>query len=96
MHNTDHLTRGYGDVLASQIAGTRPGQAHWADTGPFAAVCKDCTHYGYHRRTYNHRGEIVKTTFRPRACGKFHHLTGKHGPEFAGATLACKYFERRN
>jgi hypothetical protein len=96
MHNSDHLTRGYGPALASQIARTKPGQAHWADTGPFATVCKDCAHYGYHRQGYKRGGGTLTTTFRPRACGKFHSLTGKHGPNFPEDTLACKYFERRN
>jgi hypothetical protein len=96
MQNTAHLTVAHREELAGQIAQTKPGQAYWADTGPFGAVCKECAHYGYHRRFYNRRGDIVKTTFRPGACGKFHDLTGKHGPDFSGATPACKYFERRN
>jgi hypothetical protein len=96
MRNADHLTDGYAQELAAAIRATKPGQAHWADSGPFGATCGDCVHYGYRRRKYNHAGDIVKTTLRPNACGKFQSLTGKHGPDFSEATPACKYFERRN
>jgi hypothetical protein len=96
MRNTDHLTDGYAQELAAAIRATKPGQAHWGNTGPFGAVCKDCTQYGYYKQGYKRGGGTLTTTFRPRACGKFHKLTGKHGPDFPGTTPACKYFERQS
>jgi hypothetical protein len=51
MMKTNYLTPGYAPELAAQIRKTRPGQAHWASTGPVGATCGECVHLGYYRST---------------------------------------------
>jgi hypothetical protein len=94
MKLTLHLTSGYAPELAAQIRTTHPGQAHWANSGPFGATCGECVHLGYWKQARNAAGEIVNTT-RAKGCAKFHALTGKHGPAVPASAAACKYFERR-
>ena len=93
MKLTSHLTSGYAPELTAQIRQTRPGQAHFANSGPFGATCGECVHLGYWKQARNAAGEIVNTT-RVKGCAKFHALTGKHGPALPPGTPACKYFER--
>jgi hypothetical protein len=88
------LTEGYASGLAQQIRATRPGQAHWAGSGPFGATCGDCTHLGYWKRRHNASGDLVNST-RSNGCAKFFQLTGGHGPAVPKNTSACRHFERR-
>ena len=91
---TPHLTQDYPDVLAHRIRTTHPGQAHFANTGPFGATCGDCVFLGYHRQIRNNSGDTIKTVHRS-GCGKFHELTNKHGPVVPAHAAACRYFERK-
>jgi hypothetical protein len=91
---TPHLTQGHSDVLTYQIRTTHPGQAHFANTGPFGATCGDCVFLGYHQQIHNKSGDTIKTT-RHAGCKKFYQLTGKHGPRVPQHAAACRYFERK-
>jgi len=92
---TSHLTPGHPDALAHQIRTTHPGQARFANTGPFAATCGKCVFLGYHRQIRNKSGDAVKTVHRG-GCGKFYLLTGNHGPVVPKCTEACRYFAPRD
>src|SRR5262249_53712353 len=94
MHNTPNLTKGHSDVLEHQIRTTRPGMAHWANSGPFAASCGECIYLGYDKVRRTMAGDAVKTKH-VRACAKFHELTSKHGAVLPANTQSCRYFERR-
>jgi len=83
-----HLTPGHSEVLARQIRATYPGQAHFANSGPFGATCGDYGFLGYHRQTRNKNGDIHRA-----GCKKFYQLTGNHGPRVPAA--ACRYFQRK-
>jgi len=96
MKNESHLTKGYGDALARQINSTVPGMAHWAGSGPADADCSQCKFFGYAQSMRNAAGEIITSKFRKTACGKFHELTGKHGPDIRGSAKACRHFEPRS
>jgi hypothetical protein len=90
------LTEGYADPeLCRQIKKTSPGMAHWSASGPFGTCSKDCTFFGYSRTIKNSAGDTIKTISRRGACGKFHALTGEHGPPIEPGTESCRYFERR-
>jgi len=91
---TLHLTKYFSDVLAHQIRATHPGQAHFANTGPFDATCGDCVFLGYRRQIRNNSGDTVRSVGY-RGCGKFYQLTGKHGPVVPAHAAACRYFERK-
>jgi hypothetical protein len=94
MHNTPNLTKVHSDVLEHQIRTTRPGMAHFANTGPFGATCGECVFLGYAKVRRTTRGDVVKTKH-VQACAKFHELTGKHGAFLPVTTAACRYFERK-
>jgi hypothetical protein len=79
MRLTPYLTPGYDEIITYQIRATRPGQAHFANTGPFGATCKECVFYGYFRKFLNDSGDTVGTKYRS-GCAKYLQLTGKHGP----------------
>jgi hypothetical protein len=81
-------------IFDSQIAKTRPGQAHFGGTGPFGATCGECAFLGYWRQISNASGDLVRTT-KSQGCEKYFKLTGRHGPALAPGTDACRYFERR-
>ena len=95
MQNAAHLTNGYGNDLARQIKSTVPGMAHWAGSGPADAYCSSCKFFGYWKNKRNAAGEIITSKFRKSACGKFHDLTGQHGPDLDGNPKACRHFEPR-
>jgi hypothetical protein len=94
MHNTPYLTKGYSDVVEHQIATTRPGMAHFANTGPFGTTCGECAHLGYHKTRRCTSGDAVKTQH-VRACAKYRELTGKHSAALPPNTSSCRHFERR-
>jgi hypothetical protein len=94
MHNTPNLTKGYSEILEHQIGTTRPGQAHFANTGPFGTVCGECLFWGYHKARRTTAGDEVKTKH-VRACAKYRELTGKHGAVLPANTPSCRYFTRR-
>jgi hypothetical protein len=71
---------------------TVPGMAHFAGTGPRNKCCGSCQFFGYWKRVINQAGNLV-TSKRATGCGKFHALTGKHGPAINKSLSACKYFE---
>jgi hypothetical protein len=88
------LTPGHSSVLEHQISTTHAGQAHWANSGPFGAVCGECAFLGYSRQHFNKNGDPVGAT-RHGGCEKFRELTGTHGPVVPAHAAACKYFERK-
>jgi hypothetical protein len=94
MKNASYLTAGHGPELTAQIRKTRPGQAHFAATGPFAATCGDCAFLGYYKRIQNKSGDTIRTK-RVGGCAEFYRLTNRHGPPAPGNADACKYFKRR-
>ena len=87
-----HLTAGFAPELARQIALTTPGQAHFADGGPFGATCGGCAFLGYERAVRDRDGSTTGTR-KTSGCRKFHELSGKHGPAVPKGARACKYFE---
>jgi len=93
IRRTSHLTQGHPDVLTHQIRATHPGQAHFANTGPFGATCGDCLFLGYRQQIRNETGDIVKTVRRT-GCKKFYELTNKHGPAVPAHAAACRYFSK--
>ena len=95
MKLTPYLTSGYDEILTYQIRTTQPGQAHFANTGPFGATCGECAFYGYFRKFLNDSGDTIKTKYR-NGCAKYLQLTGKHGPCFPASAGACRYFERKD
>jgi hypothetical protein len=94
VRRTSHLTQGHPDVLAHQIRTTHPGQAHFANTGPFGATCGNCVFLGYRRQVRNASGDIVKAVHRA-GCRKFFELTNSHGPAVPTYAAACRYFQRK-
>jgi hypothetical protein len=91
---TPYLTRGYSDVLEHQIRTTHPGQAHFANTGPFGATCGECSLLGYYQQIRNNAGDTVKAIHRG-GCKKFYELTGNHGPVVPADAAACRHFEHK-
>jgi hypothetical protein len=91
---TSGLTQGRSDALEQQIRMTHRGQAHWANGGPVGATCGECVFLGYYRQHRNGNGDLVKATYHG-GCGKFHQLTGVHGPVVPKHASACRYFERK-
>jgi hypothetical protein len=81
-------------VLEYQIRTTRPGMAHWANSGPFGATCGECIFLGYFKTRRTTAGDTVKTQH-VRACAKYRALTGKHGAVLPVNTPSCRYFERK-
>jgi hypothetical protein len=93
LNPTPNLTRGYSETLEHQIRTSYPGMAHFANTGPFGAICAQCAHLGYHQQRRDAAGNLVNATFRRGGCKKFFELTGKHGPAVPPSASACKYFQ---
>jgi hypothetical protein len=94
MHNTPYLTKGYSDVVEHQIATTRPGMAHFANTGPFGTTCGECVHLGYSKTGRTFRADGTVKAKHVQACAKFHELTGKHGAVLPTNTPSCRHFVR--
>jgi hypothetical protein len=86
------LTQGYADETARQIAATRPGQAHFAFSGPPNASCAECRCYGYEYLLINQSGNVVGNARRRGACEQYFKLLGQHGPSFPGNTPSCRHF----
>jgi len=91
---TPYLTQGHSDVVARQIRATYPGQAHFANTGPFGVTCGECGFLGYHRQICNQAGDTIRGVHRG-GCEKFRQLTGKDGPVVPAHAAACRYFEHK-
>jgi hypothetical protein len=89
-----YLSDGYSPELTAQMRATRPGQAHWAETGPIGKTCGDCAHLGYQRQHRNASGDLVKSE-RTGGCQRYFQLTGKHGPVVPATAGACRHFESK-
>src|SRR5262245_11700756 len=89
------LTQGHHDELANQINATSPGMAHWAGTGPADTWCSTCLSFGYYKNVRNTAGEVISSKFRKSACGKYHELTGKHGPDIEDNPKSCRHYKPR-
>ena len=76
MKNNSHLTPVYTPELAQQIRASRPGHAHFADTGPFGATWRRVVFLGYWKQIRNASGDTVKSQ-RVGGCEKFLQLTGQ-------------------
>jgi hypothetical protein len=90
-----HLTAGYGPELAAQMRATKPGQAHWANSGPPGETCGRCDHLGFWQPVRNGAGDSVGGRHRAGCCGKFFQLTGRHGAVIPPGTGACRHFEEK-
>ena len=90
-----HLSDGYPPELAAMMRATKPGQAHWAGTGPAGKTCGDCVHLGYLRQHRNASGDLVKSE-RTGGCQRYFQLTGKHGAVIPPSACACRHFQPQN
>ena len=93
---SQHLTVGHAPELAAMMRATKPGQAHWAGTGPAGETCGRCGHFGYWEQVHNSAGDNVCGRHRAGCCSKFFQLTGKHGAVISRGTGACRHFQSRN
>jgi hypothetical protein len=91
---TANLTKMYADELERQAGLTYPGQAYFADSGPFGAICGECAFWTYRRAFLDRAGNTTRTGRAP-GCRKFLDLAGEHGPGVPKEAHACKYFERK-
>ena len=80
---SQYLTTGYPPELAAQMRATKPGQAHWAGTGPSGKTCGDCAHLGYWKQRHNASGDLVKNE-RTNGCQRI-----SNSPAFMEAGAAC-------
>jgi hypothetical protein len=75
----------------------KPGMAHFANTGPAGTKCGSCAHRGYYKpatrwnKKGNHWEEYQQNV---NSCGKYHKLTGKHGPPVGEDWASCKYYDK--
>jgi hypothetical protein len=92
---SQHLTAGYTPELTAMMRATRPGQAHWAGTGPAGETCGQCSHLGYWEQVRNSTGDNVSSRHRAGCCSKFFQLTGKHPPVVPVTAGACRHFENK-
>jgi hypothetical protein len=72
---------------------TRPGQAHWAGSGPSGKSCGECCHLGYFKQHRNARGDTVRSEHTG-GCRRYFQLTGEHGPVVPRNAGACRHFEQ--
>jgi hypothetical protein len=93
---TSYLTPAYGSEIEHQLRTSFAGMAHFANSGPFGAVCGECVHYGCWKQIRDAAGNIIKTTHVRGACAKFRELTGKLGPAVPASASACRYFKRED
>jgi hypothetical protein len=96
LYSDPSLTQGHSDILEYQIRSSRPGMAHFANTGPLGRTCAECQHFGYYQQRRDAAGNPTGATFRRNGCEKFHELTGKHGPAVPPSAAACKYFQPKD
>jgi hypothetical protein len=89
--NDKHLSGSGNAELDVAMSRTYRGMAGLA-IGP--RCCGECRHYGYDREYFDQFGKLIVTKRRPHACGLFYRLMGWHGPNFPGATLACRPFQQ--
>ena len=70
--------------LEQQVRRTPAGMAHWANTGPVGATCKQCAHHG----------DIAGDDGRSRRnrCSKYRALTSNIGGVVPSDTPACRHF----
>jgi hypothetical protein len=67
---------------------TKPGQAHWAGTGPEDKRCRECRYFDHRERRY------TDGTLMPAPCAMYRRLTnGTQGNSIPHDAYSCKYFE---
>ena len=93
---SQYLTAGHSPELTAQMRATKPGQAHWAGTGPAGKTCGQCSHLGYWEQVRNGTGDTVYSRRRTGCCAKFFQLTGKHGAVIPPGAGACRHFQPRD
>jgi hypothetical protein len=71
------------DAWGQLAAGTVPGMAYFAGTGPLGSTCGECRHCAL--------AEKAKTPH----CAKAAAMLGKRGPNIRKSIAACKYFENK-
>ena len=81
------LTILFDEVAERGFRMTRPGQAHWAGTGPAGKRCKDCVHF---RGSGGKPGPCAVTAKHLKA-----NLRRTKPQKFRGDALACRHFEAR-
>lgn len=82
---TPYLTAAYPNEFERQIEASVPGQAYFAETGPFATTCGECVHLNDHRKQ---NGDQRR---RP-GCLMYLELTGNHGDSVPRRTPSCKHY----
>jgi hypothetical protein len=93
MRNTGYLTEGHDPALARLIQWSWPGMAHWAASGPSSTTCGQCSYFGYWQQIHNASGDIISTKYRKDCCGRYHSLTGRHGPAVPASAASCRHFK---
>jgi sarcosine oxidase delta subunit len=91
---SSYLTAGYAPELAAQMRATRPGQAHWAGSGPSGKNCGSCSFLGYFKQHRNASGDTVRSEHTG-GCRRYFELTGHHGPVVPANAGACRHFESK-
>jgi len=102
---TPHLTRVAG--VDDLIAGSMPGMAHFARTGPDGQTCRSCVHWSTRFWETDQNGYQVESEkpvdswkrdadtgeLKPRRCKKFYRMMGHTlGPAVPAETPACMFF----
>jgi hypothetical protein len=90
---SSYLTAGYAPELAAQMRATRPGQAHWAGSGPNGKTCGDCAYLGYFKQHRNASGDTISSEHTG-GCRRFFQLTGEHGAVVPRNAGACRHFQQ--
>lgn len=85
-----HLTEPHDARMARLMRQSKPGQAHWAGTGPEGKRCHHCIHWKPEGST----GYTAKGDLKPGRCGQYRKMMGKSGPAFSHTQLACRFFEQ--
>lgn len=89
MEKSEHLTEPHDERMARLMRQTKPGQAHWAGTGPEGKRCHGCANWKPDGAT----GYTAKGDLRAGRCAQFRRMTGKQGAAFSHWQLACRFFE---
>jgi hypothetical protein len=89
---SEHLTKP-NPVLASQIAATPSGMAHWAGSGPDLKTCRECVFFDHGNSYYSKTG-MRGGGLKPAKCKKYRAMTQQNGGNIPHETRACKYFEQ--
>lgn len=85
-----HLTEPHGERMARLMRQSKPGQAHWAGTGPEGKRCHGCANW----QPEGQSGYTAKGELRPGRCAQYRKMTGRSGPAFPHTQLACRFFEQ--